>query len=392
MNAAVSAFAGRASAEVVAPTPSRSRSPSQPGARPAAHALARLPILARLEVSSPDDPLEQEADAVADRIVAEAEGPVPVESIVPVEGEVTEEEEEEEAEKTVLRDCGCGATCGDCVDEKISPVLRSPGEPLADDVRARMEPRFGRDFSAVRIHRDGAAAESAHAIGAHAYTVGADVVFGAGRYAPGTPAGTRLLAHELAHVAQAGNGGSVNVRRYGANPGCMPAEGASIHVGVDDATAWCNKAIPVLEASPLTAPAVTSLSNNFGPTHGVAANAGTIAGRLRTARTALATIPIGCKGATDAICNRTPPPCGFSYAGSHATTICRNATFPAGRAVDPVYRAGCVLHETMHATFAAFTGDSYSGWHGHSGSSAGYPGATPLTNADSYTTTALDLS
>lgn len=65
-----------------------------------------------------------------------------------------------------------------------------------------MEPRFGRDFSQVRVHADADAAESARSMGVLAYTVGRDVVFGAGRYAPGTVVGDRLLAHELAHVVQ----------------------------------------------------------------------------------------------------------------------------------------------------------------------------------------------
>jgi hypothetical protein len=69
-----------------------------------------------------------------------------------------------------------------------------------------MEPRFGHDFSGVRVHTDRKAAESARAVNAEAYTVGRDVVFGAGRYAPGTGEGHRLIAHELAHVLQRGTG------------------------------------------------------------------------------------------------------------------------------------------------------------------------------------------
>jgi hypothetical protein len=65
-----------------------------------------------------------------------------------------------------------------------------------------MEPRFGHDFGRVRVHTDASAAQSAQAVNAQAYTVGRDVVFGAGRYAPSSPQGQRLLAHELAHVVQ----------------------------------------------------------------------------------------------------------------------------------------------------------------------------------------------
>lgn len=65
-----------------------------------------------------------------------------------------------------------------------------------------MESRFGHDFSRVRVHTDPLAARSAEAVAAQAYTVGSDVVFGVGRYAPASRDGQRLLAHELAHVVQ----------------------------------------------------------------------------------------------------------------------------------------------------------------------------------------------
>jgi hypothetical protein len=84
----------------------------------------------------------------------------------------------------------------------VHDVLRSSGAPLDASVRAAMEPRFGHSFADVRVHADGRAAESARAVGAHAYAVGRDVVFGAGRYAPGSGEGRRLIAHELAHVVQ----------------------------------------------------------------------------------------------------------------------------------------------------------------------------------------------
>ena len=87
-------------------------------------------------------------------------------------------------------------------------VLRSPGHRLPANTRARMQSHFGHDFSRVRVHHDGKAAESARAVNARAYTVGRDIVFGAGAYAPLSAPGSRLLAHELAHVVQQERGGS----------------------------------------------------------------------------------------------------------------------------------------------------------------------------------------
>ena len=87
----------------------------------------------------------------------------------------------------------------------VHEVLRSPGQPLDAATRAFMESRFGHDFSQVRVHSNAAAEQSARAVNALAYTVGRDIVFNAGRYAPKTSAGQRLLAHELTHVVQQRN-------------------------------------------------------------------------------------------------------------------------------------------------------------------------------------------
>jgi hypothetical protein len=116
--------------------------------------------------------------------------------------------------------CACGGACLTCLTtppaegvEAADPrrpegpslvheVLRSPGRPLDPATRAFMEPRFGHDFSRVRVHTDGRAAESSRSIEARAYTAGADIVFGAGQYSPHTETGRHLLAHELTHVLQ----------------------------------------------------------------------------------------------------------------------------------------------------------------------------------------------
>jgi hypothetical protein len=84
----------------------------------------------------------------------------------------------------------------------VGEVLSSPGRSLDPATRVRMEQRFGHDFSQVRLHAGGAAERSASELSALAYTVGNHIVFGEGRYAPGTPMGQRLIAHELAHVVQ----------------------------------------------------------------------------------------------------------------------------------------------------------------------------------------------
>jgi hypothetical protein len=84
----------------------------------------------------------------------------------------------------------------------VHEVLRSAGAPLDAATRAFFEPRFGHDFSRVRVHADDRAAVSAQAVNALAYTVGFNIVFGSGQYSGGTRAGRQLLAHELVHVMQ----------------------------------------------------------------------------------------------------------------------------------------------------------------------------------------------
>jgi hypothetical protein len=95
-------------------------------------------------------------------------------------------------------------------EEAASPVQgvvgSGGGSPLPADTRAGMESAFGASFDHVRVHTDDRASKSAEAVGAHAYTVGSDVVFKSGQYNPSTPTGQRTIAHELAHVVQQSQG------------------------------------------------------------------------------------------------------------------------------------------------------------------------------------------
>lgn len=127
--------------------------------------------------------------------------------------------------RTLQRKCACGGStkagseCEECKQKKLQrkttnvsgattappivhEVLRSPGQPLDTGTRAFYEPRFGHDFSKVRVHTDEKAAESARSVNALAYTVGQNIVFDVMRLAPSSPAGRKTLAHELTHVIQ----------------------------------------------------------------------------------------------------------------------------------------------------------------------------------------------
>ncbi|MCX4473532.1 DUF4157 domain-containing protein [Micromonospora sp. NBC_01655] len=113
---------------------------------------------------------------------------------------------------------------GELLEPERSPVHNvvnsGGGTPLAPDVRADMEARFGgQDFGDVRVHTDGAAHESAKSVNAQAYTVGSNIVFQRDSYDPASPGGQHMLAHELTHVVQqrsgpvdgTDNGGGVKV-------------------------------------------------------------------------------------------------------------------------------------------------------------------------------------
>jgi len=188
------------------------------------HDFSRIPVFsksqlglqAKLTVNTPGDIYEQEADRVAEQVTSMPE-------------------------PQLQRTCACGGGCAKCRNEHtpdermqtkrvpanhsgaisappiVHEVLHSPGQPLDTTTQGFMEPRFGHDFSRVRVHTDARAAESAHAVNALAYTVGHNIVFGAERFAPYTSEGKKLLAHELTHVLQ-NNEGAVQRQAAGLYP------------------------------------------------------------------------------------------------------------------------------------------------------------------------------
>ena len=136
-------------------------------------------------INQPGDVYEQEADLVAEQVLAtpthtDAGGAAP----------------------RIQRFVGQSNGQMGAAPASIDRALASPGRPLEPALRRDMEQRFGHDFSRVRVHSDMASEISARQVNAHAYTSGYDIVFGPGRFAPATPAGRRLLAHELTHVVQ----------------------------------------------------------------------------------------------------------------------------------------------------------------------------------------------
>jgi len=165
----------------------------------------------KLAVNKPGDEYEQEADRVAEQVIRipdisryQVPPVVAISKTSAVQRAPENNEDEEDSLQRKEPSVGKAATAysSSFVPPIVNEVLRSPGQPLDAQTRAFMEPRFGHDFSQVRVHTDTHAAASARAVSARAYTVGSDMVFGAGQYAPGTSAGPQLIAHELTHVVQ----------------------------------------------------------------------------------------------------------------------------------------------------------------------------------------------
>jgi hypothetical protein len=146
----------------------------------------------------------------------------------------------------------------------VHDVLASPGRPLDAQTRSYMETRFGRSFADVRIHTDEQAAAAARAVTAHAYTVGNSVAFASHAFSPHSPAGQRLLAHELAHVVQQSSSG--------ATPGLAHEQeadraaddvlaGQNVRIGQTSGAAIQREEAPSAEAAPAEEPVRSFIGN-----------------------------------------------------------------------------------------------------------------------------------
>jgi peptidoglycan hydrolase-like protein with peptidoglycan-binding domain len=160
-----------------------------------------LTVSPKLSIGSPDDPLEREADDMADKVMR-MEIPEPI-SFSQNKNSVSRKcahcEEEEKKELNRKENSSEQVSEAPTV---VHDVLNSSGHPMDADTRSFMESRFNYDFSDVKIHNGDLAAKSADSINALAYTSGNNLVFNSGQYNTNSDPGKRLLAHELTHVVQ----------------------------------------------------------------------------------------------------------------------------------------------------------------------------------------------
>jgi hypothetical protein len=168
------------------------------------------PLPAKLEIGAVNDPLEHEADRVADHVTSMANPHASVSGGGFANGQSKSGGSPPEIlQRKPVRH---GALNPAVLPAHVQEALHSSGRPMDAGTRQFFEPRFDRDFSDVRIHTGPGAAASAQAVSALAYTLGRDVVFNTGQYAPHTRQGQHLLAHELSHVVQQ-SGGAVAIQR-----------------------------------------------------------------------------------------------------------------------------------------------------------------------------------
>ena len=168
---------------------------------------ARL-LQTRLTVSDPHDPFEREAESVADQVMRMPDASERTVARSPIRIQRACTKCQDELMQRSSGPAGDAPVVSDALEQSIGQ-LSGRGSPLPHSVRSFMEPRFNADFGAVRVHTDAHAHGLARAVNAQAFTVGNDVVFGAGHYSPHTDGGKRLLAHELTHVVQQGGAGKI---------------------------------------------------------------------------------------------------------------------------------------------------------------------------------------
>ncbi|MBX3330922.1 MAG: DUF4157 domain-containing protein [Nitrospira sp.] len=271
----------------------------------------------------------------------------------------------------------------------VHEVLNSSGRPLDTATRAFFESRFGHDFGRVRVHTDERAGQSARNVNAHAYTVGHDIVFNAGKYAPQTSEGKSLLAHELTHVLQQSGAGSIELRRQPKEgKEKAEAEPTAKFVGCDkDRLSLVQDAIK--EAKALAKRALYAFERDYQETHEVSAmkaHFGSLVSDQKTTIVERYKHVIANMGTKTYTCAKESKKVAE---GNEVVDICGQAAFPGSTITlfppfgNEVCPAGPVmLHEAIHNAGA---GDDIKK------GSRNYPPSRSEDNAYSYEFFAMDV-
>ena len=308
----------------------------------------------KLTINKRNDIYEQEADAMADRVMrmpVNNEQPFFSPKPIPASGLQRTCDECKEEEQMQRKENMNGEAEGHNELESYVGAMNSTGEPLPNKVRSFFEPRFGYDFSNVKIHSDAEAARSARSVNALAYTSGNHIVFNSGQYSPGTDSGRRLLGHELTHVIQQRSAPTAPAVQRETEvtvdnvPGaCSLPQHRKIEPAVRTAGTWLNQAIGRLNnyiANPAGHAGVqASLQRHFrSSSDQTAQRVRRVLQRISTEMTTSATLNVECHTTADLSC---------SNAGAYVTgslfVFCPSF-FNGGSD----WQAASVVHEMAHS-------------------------------------------
>lgn len=336
------------------------------------------PLQPKLQIGALDDPLEHEADQVAQTVMRMQAGQLQRKCATCA------------AEEEMVRTKRAG---GSDIAAKEAPAivdeaLSRPGRPLDAPTRAFMEPRFGADLGRVRVQDDGLAGQASLAVGAKAFTVGNQMVFAPGEYRPYADEGRRLLAHELAHTQQQA-GPAAPLRRTSYSDCTEPQLNAWVKPAMTMALADLDVVIPALAARPLAAETQAALFLAFRGDD--LDTADKVKDSLQTIKSGLETKEITCtqpdnlnafqKAFTPDAMQCVRGRLGYTNAAFNVH-ICMNSW----RGASDVLRAMVLIHEGAHA-FKHMVGDSGYfdyGTCGQSAATAGLSTSDRLRNPDSF--------
>jgi hypothetical protein len=346
------------------------------------------PLQAKLLVGSVDDPLEREADQVAERVMQAPPGRMP--DISPVTPHVERKCQECGQEDEVRRKASPGGAVGrQTAPAALEHALASPGRPLDQPARDFVGPRLGRSLGQVRVHEGPLATAAALAVGARAFTVGRDIVFGAGEYAPSTASGRKLLAHELAHVVQQTGANRLPVGAAGIDVTTSPrmvrrlattdcdSKAGLVTNAVSQAQSNIAAVLPQLAARPLSADTQNALLIYFRASSDE--TAATVSANLTKISAKLGAVTYECE-------NDCPEnELGYTRLGTMLTGLgsihlCLNNLEQEANAI-----ANTALHEVTHYTLLATDAAGYYGSDcSESETTVGAGSQTKLSTADSY--------
>jgi len=312
-------------------------------------ALRSTALQPKLIVGQANDPQEREADRVADQVMRlatpQAGQPTPALASAPrlkINRKCAPCDDEEEIKLQRKGEIGGHVNEAAVAPRIVNEALSSPGRPLSPTTRAFMEPRFGRDFSQVRVHAGSEAAKSARSVNALAYTVGHDIVFGNDRLEDETAAGRTLLAHELAHVVQQSQGLNESTVQRWTIDDCNTAQSEYITDAISRGFTDLTTALRLVSVRPVTESVRDALWLAFRDSSDSTVEL--VTNNIRHLQNRLTSSNYKCQPSSHPSCGDH---CGYVEYGGTTTTFVY-LCMPTFSNFSYLGQARCVVHEAAH--------------------------------------------